>query len=140
MKELNDISKQNPFKVPENYFDEVNRKILSDTAGINSEKQNKGIIRKLRPYLAVAASIGVLIVLSLGAFHFFTPAGDSSEFPGITLSEYTENYSNDIDVLSLEENAAATGLFQEETGFNNNDIMDWLLQDNIDINDIYEQF
>jgi hypothetical protein len=33
MKKLNETPGKNPFKVPENYFEEVNRKILSETAG-----------------------------------------------------------------------------------------------------------
>jgi hypothetical protein len=140
MNELNDIPKNNPFKVPEKYFEEVNRKILSGTAGFDSGIQKIGIIRKLRPYLAVAASVALLVVLSYTAIHFFARSENRSEFPGITLSEYTDNYINDIDIISLEENAAETGLFREETGFNKNDIMDYLVLDNIDIYDIYEHF
>jgi hypothetical protein len=139
MKELNDISKQNPYKVPEKYFEEVNRKILSDTAGFDSEEQEKGFIHRLRPYLALAASIAVLVVLSFTAFHFFSSGKNTSEFPGITLSEYTDKYVNDIDILTLEENAATVRLFQEVTGFNTNDIMEYLEFENIDIYDIYEQ-
>lgn len=139
MKELNDISKQNPFKVPEKYFEEVNRNIISGTVGFDSEELKQGFILRLRPYLAVAASIAFLVVLGFTAYHFFTPLRNKSEFPGITLSEYTDNYINDIDILTLEENAAPTILLHEITGFDNNDIMDYLELENIDIYDIYEQ-
>ena len=37
MKKLNEIPGKNPFKVPENYFEEVNRKILSVTSGNDHE-------------------------------------------------------------------------------------------------------
>ncbi len=33
MKPTENIPGKNPFKVPENYFEEVNRKIISATAG-----------------------------------------------------------------------------------------------------------
>lgn len=139
MKELKDISKQNPFKVPENYFEEVNRKILTETSGIESGGIMKGVVMRLSPYLAVAASIAVLVVFSYTAFRFFNPAKNTSGLPGITLSEFTDNYLDDIDILTLEENAATTGLFIEVTGFNNNDIIDYLVLENIDIYDIHEQ-
>ena len=37
MKKLNDIDKKNPFKVPDNYFEDVNRKIISATSGVEEE-------------------------------------------------------------------------------------------------------
>jgi hypothetical protein len=138
MKELKDISKQNPFKIPENYFEEVNRKILSETAGYDSGVQKKSIIRRLRPYLAVAASIAVLIVFSYTAIHLFNPSELSSQLPAITLSEFTDNYLDDVDILTLEEDASANGLFSEAAEFNRKDIIDYLVLDNIDIYDIYE--
>jgi hypothetical protein len=139
MKELNDISKQNPFKVPENYFEEVNSKILSETTGTDSGRIKKGVIRRLRPYLAIAASIAMLVILSYTAIHFFTPAKNISGLPNITLNEFSDNYLNDIDILTLEENASTNGIFREVTGFNTNDIIDYLVLENIDIYDIYEQ-
>jgi len=139
MKELKNIPKQNPFKVPENYFEEVNRKILSSTAGMDSGGIKKGIVRQLRLYLAVAASIAVLVVLSFTAIHFFTSGKNTSALPGITLNEFTDNYLTDIDILTLEENASTYGLSGGVTGYNDNDIIDYLVFENIDIYDIYEQ-
>ena len=72
MKELKEIQNKNPFKVPENYFEEVNRKIISETAGFDSKEEKKGFYIKLRPYLAVAASVAGLILLSYTAFHILT--------------------------------------------------------------------
>ena len=33
MKELKDIPKENPFKVPENYFEEIEGRIMAATTG-----------------------------------------------------------------------------------------------------------
>lgn len=138
MKDLNEISKQNPFKVPDNYFEKVNSKILSENAGIDSGGIKKDIVRRLMPYLVVAASIAVLVILSYTAIHFLIPDKNKSGLPEITLSEFSDNYLNDIDILTLEENTATTGLFPEESGYSNNDIIDYLVFENIDIYDIYE--
>ena len=37
MKKSDNIPKKNPFKVPDNYFEEVNRKIITAASGIDRE-------------------------------------------------------------------------------------------------------
>jgi hypothetical protein len=60
MKNNDKIPAGNPFKVPGNYFDEVNRKIISSTVENQHEIKKPGLYLKLRPYLAAAASVAVL--------------------------------------------------------------------------------
>jgi hypothetical protein len=48
-------------------------------------------------------------------------------------------YINDIDILSLEEKAALLGLSDEGADINKSDIINYLLLENIEINEIYEQ-
>jgi hypothetical protein len=139
MKELREISKKNPFIVPENYFEEVNRKIISSTEEFNDEVKERSIYRKLRPYLAVAASVAVLSLLSYAAFYFLNSSETSKGVPEITLNEFSENYLNDIDNLTLEENAGIIEQNVASINVNNKDIIDYLVLDNIDINVIYEQ-
>lgn len=138
MKSLGDIEKKNPFKVPENYFEDFNKRILEATAGSEQELQRKGIIRKLRPYLAAAASIAVLVALGYTAIWFIGNNKSELTFPDMSLSELPDSYLNDIDILTLEENVAAGGFFEEETGVDNEDIIDYLVLENIDVYDIYE--
>lgn len=139
MKELKEISNKNPFKVPENYFDEVNRKIISSAASYSSERKEKSLYRMLRPYLAVAASVAVLMVLSYTAIHILSGAKDKSVFPEITLNEFSDNYLNDIDILTLEESAGSIEPDVAGTDINSKDIIDYLILENTNINDIYEQ-
>jgi hypothetical protein len=139
MKELKDISNKNPFKVPENYFEEVNRKIIFSTVSYSPEIKEKSLYRKLRPYFAVAASIAVLTVLSYTAIHIFSSNPNKSVFPEITLNEFSDNYLNDIDILTLEESAGFIEPIVAHTDINSKDIIDYLVLENIDINDIYGQ-
>lgn len=139
MKEFKDISKTNPFKIPENYFEEVNKKIISSTAETHSEVKEKNIYRKLRPLLAVAASIAVLSLLSYTAFYFLSSTRTTRAVPEISFNEFSENYLNDIDNLTLEENAGTMELNVAQTDLNSKDIIDYLVFDNVDINVIYEQ-
>jgi hypothetical protein len=59
-------------------------------------------------------------------------------FPEISINEFTQNYLNDIDIVTLEERVAESGLIPERTGVSSNDIIDYLVVENIDILDIYE--
>jgi len=139
MKELKDISKENPFRVPENYFEEVNRKILSATAGFDSEEKKTVIRRKINPYLAVAASVAVLVIFSFTALRLFKGANSDLVLPEITMNEFVDNYLPEIDVLTLETNVAEKGEFLEESGLSKNDLVDYLVFENIEIFEIYEK-
>ena len=48
-------------------------------------------------------------------------------------------YLNDIDLSSLEENASSLVLSEEVPDVSKKDIIDYLLNENIEINDIYAQ-
>ena len=139
MKTIKNISERNPFKVPENYFEEVNRKIISATSGYSSERIKISLYRKLRPYLAVAASVTILAVLSYTAIHVFSARNEKLVLPEITLNEFSEHYLNDIDIFTLEESAGAMEPDMAHIDLNSRDIIDYLMLQNIDINDIYEQ-
>lgn len=139
MKKRDEIPTTNPFKVPENYFDEVNRKIISATVGDYTEVKRTGLYRRLRPHLAVAASVAGLVILSYTAIKLFTPDRKSMTLSKIDIEEYSEALINDIDLLTLEQNAAPLVLFEERPEVDKKDIIDYLLLENIDINDIYEQ-
>ncbi len=138
MKKINEITGKNPFKVPENYFEEVNRKIISATAGTVPETRKPGLHVRLRPYLAVAASVAVLVLLSYTAVKIFLPVNKTGIIPEISMQEFSESYLNDIDILTLEENADLSLFPEEVPDISKSEIIDCLILDNIDINEIYE--
>jgi hypothetical protein len=139
MKKLNEIPGKNPFKVPENYFEEVNRKILSDTSDYTREVKKIGFYKRFRTQLAVAASVAGFILLSYSAVKILTAEKKNLKMPEIISVENTESYINDIDLITLEENAASLNFSEEGSGVNKNEIIDYLLLENIQISDIYEQ-
>jgi hypothetical protein len=139
MKELKDISKQNPYKVPENYFEEVNRKILLATSGSEAEKRKDSLVRRMNPWLSIAASVAVLFVMGLSAVLIFKGNSHNQTAPQITLNEFTDIFGNDIDILTLEEKVAGNEQFLELSELTKKDIVDYLVFENIDILDIYEK-
>jgi hypothetical protein len=138
MSKLNDIPGTNPFKVPENYFEEINRKIISVTSG-NIEKPVKiSILTRYKSYFAIAASVAGFIIISLFTVILLTEKKDKIRISEILPSENMELYLNDLDLLTLEENAASLDLSDVMSGLESDEIIDFLLEENVEINDIYE--
>jgi hypothetical protein len=138
MKPTEDIPRKNPFKIPENYFEEVNRKIMSATAGSEPMVLKKGLYRKLRPWLAIAASVAVFTLLGYGAVKVFLPGNRNMEVPEISLQEFTETYFDDIDLSTLEESVASIIPFPEGPDVNSRELIEYLMLEDISENEIYE--
>ena len=67
MKKAEKIPEKNPFRVPEGYFEEVNRKIISATIEKSHGVRRSVIPVRIRPYLLAAASLAGFIILSYTA-------------------------------------------------------------------------
>jgi hypothetical protein len=139
MKKLNDIPGKNPFKVPDNYFEEVNRKIISVTSDIDKEVLKVGIFNRFRSSLLIAASVAGLILISYATIKLLTPSSVNSQVSEVLHEISPDLYLNDIDLSSLEENASSLVLSEESPDVSKKDIIDYLMNENIEINDIYAQ-
>jgi hypothetical protein len=148
MKKSDDISKNNPFKVPDNYFEEVNRKIISATAGVDetiTEARGEESVRKISLYhrfrtsILIAASLAGFIIISYSALRLFVPGSSDSQVSEVLLYMNQDSLINDIDISSLEEDASALLLSDDGPDVSKNDIIDYLMLENIELNDIYEQ-
>ena len=136
MKNINKIPGKNPFKVPENYFEEVNSKIISATAGETDLPASIGIYRKIRPYLLAAATVTGFIIISYVTVKMIT---GNRELPdtGFTQS-LTMPYLNDLDIYTIEESIETPGLTNGLQEIKNKDIVDYLMYENIDAEAIIE--
>jgi hypothetical protein len=139
MKKSDNIPDKNPFKVPENYFEEVNSKIISATTGAETVIRKVSVFNRFRKSILVAASVAGFILISYTAIKLLTPAGVNSRVSE-TLKELSpDSYINDIDQSELEENASSLNLSEEGPDVSKKDIIDYLLRENVDLNDIYAQ-
>jgi hypothetical protein len=68
----------------------------------------------------------------------FQPSGRTGQTPEISLQEFSDTYLNDIDVLILEEDADPLAFYTKVSDVSNSEIIDYLILENIDLNDIYE--
>jgi len=139
MKNSDKIPTGNPFKVPEKYFEELNSRIIASTIESQNNKKKTGLYVKLRPFLAIAASVAVLALLTYTGMKLFSPRNESALLSGITVEEYQETILDEIDILTLEGNLVLTEIPDMEPGINEKDIIDYLLLENIDVNEIQEQ-
>ena len=139
MKDLNKIPDKNPFKVPENYFEEVTRKIISVTSGYKPAIKKPGVYSRFRPYFLIAASVTGFILLSYAGIKLITSDRINLHETEAVFVGYPTQIIDDIDIYSLEEIAASQFDSAEGSNLNNTDIINYLLLDNIEISDIYEQ-
>jgi len=139
MEKQSKILQDNPFKVPENYFKEVSRKIMTATSGFSPEAKKISFYRKQRPYMAIAASLALLLIIGYAVVQFGNSEKQIASLSETDLEEFSEIWINDIDIIKLEEDAASLVLFEEGSGVDKKEIINYLLLENIDFNDIYEQ-
>jgi hypothetical protein len=139
MKNNSKIPEGNPFKVPDNYFEEVNRRIISSTVENQSSIKGHGLYMKLKPFFALAASVAVLAILSYTGIKLFSHNDELDSLSGIPVEEYSESILNEIDLFTLEENSVLPETTELEPNIDKKDIIDYLLLENIDINEIQEQ-
>jgi hypothetical protein len=139
MKKFKDIPDKNPFKVPDNYFEEVNRKIISATVGIEQETKKISMYNRFRPYLLIAASVTGLILITYSALTVFNNNRNSNKLSESYYNEDYQLYLNELDIATLEDNTASLIQLEEGPDVSKSEIIDYLLQENIEIEEIYEQ-
>lgn len=138
MKTLNEIPRKNPFKVPENYFEEANCRILASTAEKEKKVLKVSIYHRFRPYLLAAASVALFAALSYTAARIFIPGTGEPKIPELSMEEFSSSYINDIDIKILEDSTDPETLPDEMPQISKPEIINYLLLENININDIYE--
>jgi hypothetical protein len=126
---------RNPFRVPDNYFDEVNQRIIS-AAAADKKIVKSTVFERFRTQLLVAASIAGLVLLGYTALKLFSP-DKSEQRASIIVNEFNiESFIDDIDISTLEENASSL-VSEQVPDVPHKDIIDYLLLENIELTDIY---
>ena len=139
MKKFDKISGKNPFRVPEGYFEEVNKKIFSATSGNSHGARRSGVSFRLRPYLLAAASIAGFVILSYTTVRIIAPRVFNMHESELIPDDYFSPYLNDLDIYYLEENAALLTIPDQGPDLSKAEIIEYLVLENIEISDIYEQ-
>jgi hypothetical protein len=134
MKKQNEPNR-NPFRVPDNYFDEVNERIIS-AAAADKKIVKPSVFGRFRTQLLVAASIAGFVLLGYTALKLFS-SDKSEQRASVIVNEFNiESFIDDIDISALEENASSL-VSEQVPDVPHKDIIDYLLLENIELTDIY---
>lgn len=126
---------RNPFRVPDNYFAEVNQKIIHATSA-DKKFAKPTVFDRSRTRLLVAASVIGFILLSYSALRILSSSKSEQQASAIMNGINIETFINDIDISTLEENASSL-LSEQVPDVPHKDIIDYLLLENIELTDIY---
>jgi hypothetical protein len=139
MKNIGKIPEKNPFRVPDGYFEEVNQKIVSSTSGKSYADKGTGSAVRFRPYLLAAASVAGFILLSYTVIKLAGPHIINPRQSEVLAEDSLSPYINDLDIYSLEESAESLTIPVQGPDVSKAEIIEYLVQENIEINDIYER-
>lgn len=136
---LTKIKRGNPYSVPENYFEELPGRIQE---AIHVQKETEPVkpftFRAIRPQLAVAASIIAFAVIGYFGYKLIHSDNSASELTSDELAEYVEYYSSEIDedlfIELLDENKLPKANFFDLS----DEIITYLVDENIDYQSIIE--
>jgi len=145
--QLNDeIKKNNPFKVPEGYFDTLTERTMSairqsgEEADVVTEKEKPVRRIRLMPFFALAAAIIGFAVITTVVVRVASGDRAGTEYETGT-SLYADLAAEELDTYLIErelietEQVEITGTGQ---AISSEIIIDYLMTEDIDLNDIYE--
>ena len=135
MKKLNDIPKENPFLVPDNYFEQLEQDVMAQVQQIQKATYHRKIYTRI---IAVAAMAALLIAINVWIFVPNNKGQDAT-----LAQEKTTNSSvmlasgNELDVLSTGEAMPAVDF--EASDFDNVDyqILDYYSDEMSDFEYLY---
>lgn len=135
MKKLNDIPKENPFLVPDNYFEQMEQEVMAQVHQIQKATHRRRIYTIIT---AVAAVVALLIAINVWIFSPDNKGQDATlAQEGITNTGVLLASSEDNDVLS---NGMAVPTVEfEEVDFDNVDyqILDYYVDEMSDLEYLY---
>ena len=149
MKSIDEIKKENPFRVPDGYFESLTERTMSAVKDIpvadNSQAEKQDGKVRVMPFLALAAAIIGFAILAAGMVRLVTR--DSGGYLQEAQDEiYADLVTGEIDTYIIENEWVASEEITEndtdvqgsETDVQSETIIDYLLLDNVELTDIYE--
>jgi len=126
------IKDQNPFRVPENYFDEVKSKVLSGPSGNGGEEKKSYVVRLLKPALTLAAAMLALAIISYSGLKLLFP--ENEQVNEVSYTEFIHQFDEAelIDIIVQEEYNS------QEFNIDSDEIIDYLLEQDIEYTLIIE--
>ncbi|RZT96999.1 hypothetical protein EV201_1656 [Ancylomarina subtilis] len=123
------MKKENPYKVPENYFDnlgeQIKDKIKKEEGLFKDEPEKRSLMIQLKPYMWMAASILTLVI----AARLILSVSISPEYKISSTNGGISQTTESIDSTSPEKDVI---FFDDLTEVSSEDIIDYLSENDID--------
>ncbi|MGM0666311.1 MAG: hypothetical protein ACQETA_03225 [Bacteroidota bacterium] len=126
------IKDDNPFRVPDNYFDEVKKDIREKTRDAGYKKSKTRISVVLKPAIMMAAAMLAFVIISYSILKLLFPEYNSAG---------EQNFSElvfDFDEAELIDELAAHKNNEEALPAERSEIIDYLMDNNVDYHSIIE--
>jgi len=132
MTKKGEISKDNPFRVPDNYFDEVKTDIYAKTREAGKKESKKGIFTVLKPAMMMAAAMLTFVIISYSILRLLFPEYNRTEEQNFSELVYHFDEAELIDELSENNN------YEEALPAEQSEIINYLMDSDIDYNTLIE--
>jgi hypothetical protein len=140
MEKLNKHKKSNPFKVPEDYFEGLNERIIANCSEANVSGSRRGLF-SIKPYLTLAAVISGAAIITVAILNKIPSTSVQEVYVAETLSNAYEYAYDDIDISMIEaafDNIALP--LEPNNTFSDDEIIEYLLTEQVEMSLIYEHF
>ncbi|MDE5420738.1 hypothetical protein L3073_00805 [Ancylomarina sp. DW003] len=126
------MKKDNPYKVPENYFEnlgeQVKEKIKLEEMKLNEVEEKQPLIVQLRPYMWMAASIFVLVF----AARIILTSSIDPEFKISSFGNEEIQTIAQVDSSEVDTNEIDLAFFEDLSEVTSDDIINYLSDSDID--------
>ncbi|MEA1885927.1 MAG: hypothetical protein U9N72_01780 [Bacteroidota bacterium] len=132
MKDNSKIKNKNPFRVPDNYFNEVRSEIYGMTGGSHGKKAKSRIIRLVKPALILAAAMLALAIISYTGLKLLFPEYGERDEENYTELLYQFEEAELIEKLTEQDPDAGMQSAEDD------EIIDYLIDHDIEYTSIIE--
>lgn len=141
MDKKNKYNDREMFGVPENYFEELTEKMMR-SANSKQDTRNTRFFAIARPHIMLAASMIFLVIISYATLKLILPDTQDKRLE-LDADSITEYLANEIDETILIESSDMSDsylLSENDPGsdFSEDEIIDYLIDGNINYEDILE--
>ena len=141
---LSKINKGKHFTLPEGYFDSFHVRLKEKIRDQKDKGAYQRHVLTLKPYIAIAAVFLGLVILGRVSYELLNKSGSGTNLGSDEVAALIEDdiyhYSEDliIDVIYMKESKSVHDGMESKNDVNTDDIIDYLIDENIDLLDIIE--
>jgi len=140
MEKLRKNKESNPFKVPEDYFAQLNERIIANCSESNTTGSGKGII-SIRPFLTLAAVISGAAIITFAILSTLPSGTRQKTNIAEILIDADDHTYDDIDIFMIE--SAFMDMpapVEPQNDFSDDEIIEYLLTEQVEMSLLYEHF